>query len=264
MPNEWRLIVDGPVQGAMNMARDRAVQLACEQGKVPPTLCLYRWLNPTVTLGRFQSLDGFDLLACGEYGLDVVRRFTGGRGVLHDDELTYSVVASVQDGVPRGVAASYRLFSEALAHAYRSLGVDAALTERDRGVASSAACYLATSRADLSLGAMKLSGSAQVWHGSTVLQHGSFTISRNVEREARVFGLSSDEQGLLASKAATIEGVTGRRPTIDEIAEAVIEGFEAVFDVRLVQGDLTASEEESARRLVSEVRIWDRYEGERV
>lgn len=264
MTREWRLIVDGPVQGAVNMARDRAVQLACEQGATPPTLRLYRWTYPTVTLGRFQSLDGVDLPACSDYGVEVVRRFTGGRGVLHDDELTYSIVAGTKDGIPRGVAASYRLFSEALAHAYRSLGVDATLTERDRGISSSAACYLATSRADLSLGAMKLSGSAQVWHGSTVLQHGSFTITRDVERESRIFGLTPDQGKLLSDKAATIEGVTGRRPSIDAIAAAVIEGFETIFGVSFQDGGLTATEEDSAKELVSEVRIWDRYQEERL
>ncbi len=76
-----------------------------------------------------------------------------------------------------------------LVEAYRELGVEAALTARPRGDGSSAACYLHATAADLSLGALKLSGSAQVWHGSTVLQHGSFIVSRDVDREARVFGL---------------------------------------------------------------------------
>lgn len=255
MPQKWRLIIDGLVEGASNMARDRAAQLAREAGEVPPTLRLYRWERPTVTLGKFQKVEPAMLAACGEADVDVVRRFTGGRGVLHDDELTYSVVASVDDGIPRGVAASYRLLSEALANAYRRLGVDASVTERDRGSSASAACYLATTRADLSLGAMKLSGSAQVWHGSTVLQHGSFTITRNVEREATVFGLDASERDRLAYKAATIVGVTGARPTIEEIERAVVDAFSQVLEVEFESGALTQQEYATASTLEQQVLI---------
>lgn len=256
MPAEWRLVVDGLVEGARNMARDRAVQLAREEGAVPPTLRLYRWERTTVTLGRFQPVEAVDLLACADYDADVVRRFTGGRGVLHDDELTYSVVASVDDGVPRGVAASYRHLSEALACAYQYLGVNASVTGRDRGSANSAACYLATTRADLSLGATKVSGSAQVWHGSTVLQHGSFTIARDIAREARIFRLDALEESELAGKTATIEGVTGRRPSMSEIEAAVVQAFSDVLGIHLLPGELTADEVRVARGLEKQLLVF--------
>ena len=129
----WRLIIDGQQPGAANMAIDRAMLAGRRQGSSPATLRLYRWKCPTVTVGHFQRLDQVDLAACARRGFDVVRRPTGGRGVLHDDELTYSVVAHVEDGVPRGVAASYRHVSAALAEAYRILGVEAELTQRSRG-----------------------------------------------------------------------------------------------------------------------------------
>ncbi len=224
------------------MARDRAVQLAVEAGEAPPTLILYRWARPTVTLGRFQKLESVDLGACERYGVDVVRRFTGGRGVLHDDELTYAVVARVEDGVPRGVAASYRYLCEALAESYRLLGVGAELTERDRGETSSGACYLQTTRADLSLGALKLSGSAQVWAGDTVLQHGSFTVSRDVEREAAVFRLDPEQAAHLSAGTATIEQATGARPSSEELERAVIAGFERALGVVLEPGELSGPE----------------------
>ena len=82
-------MIDGPASGAWNMALDRAVQLAHEAGQTPPTLRLYRWERPTITLGRFQPAEGVDRDFATARGIDVVRRFTGGRGVLHDDELTY-------------------------------------------------------------------------------------------------------------------------------------------------------------------------------
>jgi len=237
------------------MARDRAIQLSVESGDAPPTLRLYSWARPTVTLGRFQSLDGVDLTECRARGIDVVRRFTGGRGVLHDDEMTYAVIASTRDGVPRGVAASYRFLCEPLAEAFRLLGVDAEVTERDRKAHTSSACYLATTRADLSLGPLKLSGSAQVWQGSTVLQHGSFVIERDVELEARVFRLTAEETLLLAASAATIFSATGKRPTGEAVVEAVVSGFERSLDVRLEPGSLTPEEARIASSLEGDVRV---------
>lgn len=244
MTNAWRLICDGPVDAATNMARDRAVQLAREEGSAPPTLRLYRWTRPTVTLGRFQPADAIDRGYCSEHGIDVVRRFTGGRGVLHADELTYSMVASVDDGVPRGVAASYRHLSAVLVAAFRALGVEAALTSHDGSPTSSAACYLANTRADVSAGLAKLSGSAQVWSGSTVLQHGSFVIDRDLERERAVFRLTAEQAEQLAERSATLVDLLGSRVEFDEMASAVTRAFAETMGVRLEPGDLTSRERE--------------------
>lgn len=225
------------------MALDRAAQTARECDAVPPTLRLYRWARPTVTLGRFQPVEDLDPSAVLRHGVDVARRPTGGRGVLHDDEVTYCVVASQQDGIPRGVAASYRFISAALANAYRRLGVNAQVTEHDRVGASSAACYLATTRADLSFGAAgKLSGSAQVWKGSTVLQHGCFTRSRDVEREAQVFGLAEEQSARLASEAITMQAVLPEVPQVAVIEEAIVDGFREELDIELKIGEWTALE----------------------
>jgi lipoate-protein ligase A len=248
----WRLVIDGPVDGATNMALDRAVLHAREAGQASPTLRLYRWEVPTVTLGHFQPLEQVDLDACARRGFDACRRPTGGRGVLHDQELTYSVVASVDDGVPRGTAASYRYLSAALAEAYRALAVPAELTARERGSKGSGACYLHSTPADLSLGAAKLSGSAQVWKGDSVLQHGSFVISRDVVAESEVFRLGEPGVDALARSTATLEGVLDRRPDIESLAAAVATAFERVLGVRFLQGSLAPQEIVEAGRLRDE------------
>lgn len=242
----WRLILDGPEDGAWNMAVDRAVLRARERGEVSPTVRLYRWIRPTVTLGRNQSLDDVDVVACRDRGFDVVRRPTGGRGVLHDDELTYSVVASVDDGIPRGVAASYRVLCGVLVEAYQSLGVPATLTGRAHGDKAAGACYLHTTSADLSLGVAKLSGSAQVWDRNAVLQHGSFVRSRDVEVEAQVFRLDDRAQARLKDSTATLGGVLGQAPTLEAITRAVRSAFETVLGVTLEPGELTAQERAEA------------------
>ena len=250
----WRLMMDGPADGAWHMAVDRAVLAARAEGTAPPTLRLYWWRVPTVSLGRFQSAEDVDRGACRELGVEVVRRPTGGRGVLHDNELTYSMVASLEDGVPRGVAASYRWLSRPLLDAYQALGVDAALTTRSRGERS-AACYLHATHADLSLGAAKLSGSAQVWDSSAVLQHGSFVIDRDVAAEARLFRLEGRAQRILVEKTATLVHALGRAPERDEIADAVVHAVGRDFGVTLERVSLSPAEREHAERLVASYRV---------
>lgn len=247
----WRLVIEeSPADGGWSMALDRAIQLARQAGDVPPTLRLYRWKRPTVTLGRFQDVDGINLEACSLGGIDVVRRFTGGRGVLHDDELTYSVCAGVGDGIPRSTSASYGLLCSALAETYRILGVDAQLTLLPRGDSSSSACYLHSTRADLSLGLAKLSGSAQVWTADTVLQHGSFTRSRDMVREAAVFRLAPDAAERLASHTAVLSDVLEPTPSFEVIGDAACEGFARVLGISLVRGRITEAELSSAQSLM--------------
>jgi lipoate-protein ligase A len=238
----WRLLIDGPGRGAWNMAVDRAMQEAHAAGKAPPTLRLYEWSAPTVSLGRFQRLDGLDLDVCAAEGIDIVRRHTGGRGVLHDHEVTYSVVAGVRDGVPRGVVASYAYLSEALAAVYRNLGVDARITSRPRGDADSAACYLHATKADLSTGGAKLSGSAQVWLESTCLQHGSFTLRRDLAREVRVFRLDEKSAETLASTTAALDGLLERSVSREELAGIVVSTFSEVLRIDLIPGELSDRE----------------------
>jgi lipoate-protein ligase A len=251
----WRLIVDGRLDGAVDMAVDRAMLASRADGSAPPTLRLYGWEVPTVSIGRFQKADAVDARECARRGFDVVRRPTGGRGVLHDDELTYSIVAGVGDGVPRGTAASYAHLCAALAEAYRELGVAAELTSRPRGASASAACYLHATNADLSLGAAKLSGSAQRWSGDAVLQHGSFVISRDVEAEAAVFGLDPEGADALSRTTATLASALTRRPSQGEVADAVVSGVGRALGVRLEPGELTGRERSLAERWADEHRI---------
>lgn len=237
------------------MAVDRAVLLARERGESPATLRLYRWSRPTVSLGRFQRLDDVDVAACAELGIDVVRRPTGGRGVLHDQELTYSVVAGVADGIPRGTAASYAVLCSALVEAYRRLGVPADLTARDRGEGAAGACYLHATRADLSVGAAKLSGSAQVWSRDTVLQHGSFVIDRDVAVESRVFRLPPAAASRLAETTRTLRGLLGSAPTDERLRQAIVEGFEHALGIVLEPGELSPRESADCERLIPEARV---------
>jgi lipoate-protein ligase A len=242
------------------MAIDRALQLCREADDSPPTLRLYWWDVPTVTLGKFQDADRIDLALCRREGIAVVRRATGGRGVLHDDEVTYCVVASEQDGVPRGTSASYAHLGAGIVEAYRLLGVDTAVTSRSRGRSGSSACYLQTTQADVSAGSAKISGSAQVWTGTTCMQHGSFTRSRDLSREQAVFALTQAETDELRSGAVTLGECGVDVGDRQAIVDAVIQGFGDALGLVLEPGELTETERDTANRLLDagEIRLTDR------
>ena len=111
----WRLIVDGEADGATNMALDEAILMDVVAGNSPPTLRFYAWSPPCLSLGRNQPLGDVDLVSCHAAGVDVVRRPTGGRAILHTDELTYSVSLLQTDPLAAwGVLESYRRLSDGL------------------------------------------------------------------------------------------------------------------------------------------------------
>jgi lipoate-protein ligase A len=193
----WRFIRSGQGSPAYNMAMDEAITIAHSENKVPPTLRFYGWNPPTLSIGYFQKAAAeIDLEAVEQQGIGFVRRPTGGRAVLHDQELTYSIiVAENYPGMPSGVTEAYRVLSEGLLRGFIKLGLDAqmvqlATTGREkRGVEatlSSAACFDAPSWYELVVEGRKVAGSAQMRHKGAVLQHGSVLLELDVEQ---LFGL---------------------------------------------------------------------------
>lgn len=250
----WRLIADPPMPGPRNMAVDAAILGARSCGRAPATLRLYAWSPPAVSLGRFQDPGGVDLDACTALGWDVVRRPTGGRGVVHRHEVTYAVIASTDDGVPPGTAASYRFLCAGLLKAYGHLGVEAGLTAGRRG-SSGAACYTQATRADVSAGTAKLSGSAQVWRHDHVLQHGSVVIARDVASEARVFRLGDAGRQELEDAATSLTELLGSPPGAAEIQLALERGFSEALGVSFERGGLSVGESSAVEALEHRYRI---------
>ncbi len=224
------------------MAVDRALLESHAAGESPPTLRLYRFDPPTLTLGRFQDANGVDDARRREAEVDLVRRPTGGRGVLHADELTYAVIAGVRDAVPRGTAASYRHLSAGLIAAYRRLGIEAEFSRGTPGEDPGAACYLQATQADLTWRGRKLSGSAQVWSGDSVLQHGSIVRARDQALERLVLGLDERRAEALARRTATMADALDEVPSFERIGGALVEGFSEALGVSFVRGGVSADE----------------------
>src|SRR5438105_8125590 len=249
--DSWRLLVDPAAGGAWNMAVDEVLLDGVAAGTTPPTLRFYECMPPCLSLGYFQPFDVVDVDGCRALGIEVVRRPTGGRAILHDRELTYSVAlpASLL-GHDGGVLPSYYRLSLALQDGLSGLGVPATLAPESVGSRGQhgPVCFDRPSAHEILLNGRKLVGSAQMRRGGGLLQYGSILIEPRMDTLLaclhRTDGASSRrlEEGV----AGLVElGVTDLGP----IASAVGAAFAAAFGVRLVDASLRPEEEAEARAL---------------
>ncbi len=257
----WRLIVSAPAPGAWNMAVDEAILEAAGRGEVPPTLRLYAWNPPCLSLGYAQSFEDVDLPALQQRGWDVVRRPTGGRAILHADELTYAVCGPHDTPLLRGsVLESYRRISAVLLRALKHLDIPAqALPEPQISSTGSLqkgpVCFEVPSNYEITAGGKKLLGSAQARRQVGVLQHGSLPLYGDLRRITQVLRFPDEVSRQhaaerLLGRATTVEAVLGRRIPWEAAAEAMQRAFVEITGLRLVAGELTPAEQARARVLL--------------
>ncbi|MCI0545800.1 MAG: lipoate--protein ligase family protein [Candidatus Rokubacteria bacterium] len=249
----FRLVVTEPLDGAANMALDEALLLS-RLGGGPPTVRFYAWAPPTLSLGYGQLLHrGLDLDAAAGLGIGLVRRPTGGSAILHEGperELTYSVVAAGGDFEGAGdLLVTYRWIGAALVAGLRAMGAPVEMVPvqpSDAGVMP-AFCFARAGSFELEVAGRKIAGSAQRRQGGGFLQHGSVMLGADPDRLARVFP-GADPLGAMT----TLEAVLGHRPSFDETATRLAEGFREVHALRLEPGGLTGAELALAERLTRE------------
>lgn len=253
----WRLILDRESDGATNMAVDQAIVTSMRQGESPPTLRFYAWSPPCLSLGRGQSLADADLAACRAAGVDVVRRVTGGRAILHTDELTYSIALLQTD--PRaagGIVESYRRLSTGLLAGLHRLGVQAAQATGQRNAVAdlTAVCFETPSNYEITAGGRKLVGSAQWRTRGGVLQHGTLPLCGDITRIVACLALSDVDREAqrsdLRHRATTLQEALGRVVPFAQVAQALAEGFAQALDLTLIPGELIPQE----RALAGELR----------
>lgn len=263
---QWRFLDTGSQPAAMNMAIDEAILTIHSLGKTPPTLRFYTWKPAALSIGYFQKAEkeiNFDKLK--EYGLDFVRRQTGGRAVLHDQELTYSVTISEQyPGMPSQVNEAYRVISNGLLKGFRSLGLKAEMVslaseEEKAKYASlgSSACFDSPSWYELVVEGKKVAGSAQTRQKGTILQHGSILLDWDVDMLFDVLQFSSERlkermKAAFLDKAVAINQLGTKKVSLEEAKEAFFQGFADGLHIELIPGELTAEEQELAERLAEE------------
>jgi lipoate-protein ligase A len=239
------------------MAMDEAILEAVAAGESRPTLRFYGWQPACLSLGYGQSWDVVDMAACAERGWDVVRRPTGGRAILHVDELTYSICAPVDEPrVHGGVLESYQRLSEALLAGLRLIGLEPARAKpyyQDQGEPGPA-CFDGPSNYEITVGQSKLVGSAQVRKLGVVLQHGTLPLYGDITRivQALFFEMPGQRlavQSRLNYRATTLAASLGRRVEYSQAAEALRQGFAATLNLELVEETLTEKENRRAETL---------------
>ena len=243
------------------MAVDEAIARQAAAGHVPPTVRFYMWNPPCISLGRHQPLKEIDLLRAREAGVDVVRRPTGGRAILHVDELTYSVAGPTSEPRLAGpVLDCYLRLSEALTWGLERLGLSVykASANARAGNDVSAACFEVPSAYEIvTLDGKKIVGSAQVRKRDWMLQHGAIPLWGDVTRLVDYLALETEARerlrAALVARATSISAALGRQVTFEEVAEVLAQGFATVLNLDLIPEDLTDEERQLAHQLEQDI-----------
>ena len=258
----WRLAHTPPANGAWNMAVDEAILEAAGQGIVPPTLRLYAWNPPCLSLGYAQPVADADQVALAQHEWDLVRRPTGGRAILHADELTYSVSAPYTEArVAGSVLESYQRLAQALLQALHRLAVPAETEEKytlpEDANLRGPVCFEVPSDWEITVDGKKLIGSAQVRRQIGVLQHGSLPLYGDLARITQALAFPDEETRKdaatrLLARATTVEAALGRKVTWEQAANALAVSFGQTLNLEFVESELSEWETDRARALVEE------------
>ena len=247
--------------GASNMAVDCAILEAVAGGDQQPTLRLYGWKPFCLSLGYGQRSREVDDDALAERGWDLVRRPTGGKAILHGDELTYSLNLPLDHPLAGGnVVESYRRISAGLLRALESLGL-AAIAQHQGASARQAdlgpVCFEIPSHYEISVEGRKLIGSAQLRRKGALLQHGTLPLDGDLARICDVLSFDSEKRRTaqklqVRKRAVTLAQVAGRSLSWSTAAAAIEQGFACAFDLEMAPGPLSTAESNRVAELIDE------------
>lgn len=239
------------------MATDEAIFRVMALGSTPPTLRFYGWRPAAVSLGYFQNVEReCNLEGCRCGAIDVVRRPTGGKAVLHEDDLSYALAArSDERPFPSDIQGTYRVIGRCLREGLRRLGIDArpAGDDRSRSGEIPASCFARPARDELLIDGRKICGSAQARSRGAFLQHGSLLIRFDAERTLRCLvadeGVRERVHPILNRAVTAVAEHLTVPPSPEAMAGVLAEGFAAILHADYRPGDLTPEEEALKTRL---------------
>jgi lipoyl(octanoyl) transferase len=254
----WRLLITPPAHGAWNMALDESILEHIGRGEAIPTLRLYAWEPPCLSLGHAQPFADVDMNRLNERGWEIVRRATGGRAILHTDELTYSVIApSHEPRVAGTVLESYNRLAQALLLAVKELDLPVEMKEGrvDNNSLPNPVCFEVPSTYEITVNGKKLIGSAQARKKEGVLQHGSLPLAGDLTRICQALAFEStaareNASERLLERATTIESALGQQVSWETAAQTFSHAFETQLGLNLLKGELSESESKRTEELV--------------
>lgn len=241
MNETWLYIDSGYGTPAFNMAMDETLLNWHSRGDIPPVLRFYGWAPAGISVGFFQKVkDSIDIKNAEKYGIPLVRRQTGGKAVLHDKELTYSILISEAHPVmPKSVKEAYLILSRGLIEGYQFLGIEAELAlPTSKNLSKSAVCFEEPSWYELTVGGKKAAGSAQTRKKGVILQHGSVPLTMDEEKLFDLF-IYQDEhvkekaRTTFRSRAVAINDLLPKPVNLEEVKAAFQAGFEKGLGIRL-------------------------------
>jgi lipoate---protein ligase len=244
----WRLIELETNDAFMNMAIDEAILTARIADKVPNTLRFYQWQPSAVSIGRNQNLvEEVYLENIRKYGIDVVRRISGGGAVYHDQdgEVTYSVTAKTAN-LGKDISSVYCRIYEAIVDALRLVGISADFSQGDT-----------KNCPNLTVTNKKISGSAQIVKRGIVLQHGTVLLNTDLQKMFKLLRIRSTSDCMQAAQIAknkitSIENELRHPITAETVANALAQGFRVILKIGLLPATLTPYEQDEVQRLYRE------------
>ncbi|PKN92506.1 MAG: lipoate--protein ligase family protein [Chloroflexi bacterium HGW-Chloroflexi-6] len=256
--SDWRLILDAPAPGAWNMAVDEAILEHAGRGDSRPTLRLYAWQPACLSLGYAQPYTDVDESRLAAHGWDVVRRPTGGRAILHTDELTYSVTTAPNEPIMEGtVLESYNRIAGALLAACHSLDLPVSMEQHapPAEATKGAVCFEVPSAYEIVLDGKKLIGSAQARKREGILQHGSLPLHGDLTRIVQALAFEDEvTRGntavRLLKRATTAENHLQRVIAWETAAQALVGAFQQTLGLIFERGELSGAEKARAEELV--------------
>jgi lipoate-protein ligase A len=250
----FRLILDEPGNGRLNMAVDEALMASVGSGESPATVRLYGFAPPTLSFGRFQRIK--DLIrweTVRAEGITLVRRPTGGQAVLHDRELTYSLVLHKDHLQPFGKREIYRFIAELLLEGLIRLGVQGLSNRKRNGDLHNPDCFRSTGEYEIASSlARKLIGSAQVVNRTSSLQHGAIPLDMSYRRIDRYLDLGPESQ---LEEPSCLSAELGEPVSFAQAVKAFAEGFDGGLrqrGVKMQTGVLTEWESRKAEELLQQ------------
>lgn len=264
MTETWNFINTGSNDPYYNMAFDEALLNFVSRGEIDPVIRFYTWNPATLSVGYFQRLTKeIDTAKVKALGYGIIRRQTGGRSVLHDKELTYSVIVpESHPNMPSTITEAYRVISEGLLEGFKLLGFDAYFaiprSEEEREKLKqprSAVCFDAPSWYELVVEGRKIAGSAQVRQKGVILQHGSLLQDVDIDELFDLFIFKNDRlkdkmKQAFVDKAVAINDIAERHISIAEMESAFEAGFKKGLDIEFKPLKLTPSQLQEVDELI--------------
>ena len=246
MEKKWRLIIDGKCDGYRNMAVDEAI-LACYSNLKIPTLRIYGWNEPLVSIGYNQKPEDVFIEA---KGASFVRRITGGSSILHDEEITYSIACSHADlDLPKNVKQSYKILCSFLKTFYEQLGLRAYFAgEVSRELLGdySEFCFSSSQYFDIIIEGKKIGGNAQRRRKNIIFQHGSIPQKIDFLKIKQIIKNTS----ILEDKTFALYDLLKEVLNFKDLSFMLADSFKKTYCLDFIPGSLSLQEKTLAQELL--------------